>query len=307
MKSTVSLLLIVMLAGSVLLPGCSERKDIPDFYILQELETISQVKKPEKKIERFKIFINNHADHPYRVLAAKRLFSAQVEETGDMAGALSSYDDILQREKDPLVRGKLYYGKFEALWEVDRDRAVDLARELLRSEESYHKLFLYMGYYFLYGEDEELAPLAEKCFLKAIENTDDTFQKNHVRMVYGEYLNKQDRKEEAYAVLSQASEYAFANEILGGYLWEDDRREDALAAYIKLVAGVPGTREGIKLDSLYALVHPGLGDLEDKISKSRIIDKGMIPDMDFVDIRGHHHNLRGYRGTKLVITAFSPT
>ena len=38
-----------------------------------------------------------------------------------------------------------------------------------------------------------------------------------------------------------------------------------------------------------------------------IIDGPLAPDREFVDIRGMSHSIAGYRGTKVVVTAFSPT
>ena len=113
--------------------------------------------------------------------------------------------------------------------------------------------------------------------------------------------------EEAAKVFELASSYTFANEPLGRRLWEEGKHEEALEKYIFLSAGAPGYRKYIKLDSLYATVHPEPNDLETKIAALRIVDGPAVPDREFVDIRGMKHSIAGYGGTKLVITAFSPT
>jgi len=108
-------------------------------------------------------------------------------------------------------------------------------------------------------------------------------------------------------VLELASSYTFANAPAGRRLWEEERREEALERYIYLAAGAPGYRKYIKLDSLYAIVYPEANDLETRIAAHRIVDGMQIPDREFVDIRGMRHSIYGYRGAKMVITAFSPT
>ncbi|MDD3643533.1 MAG: hypothetical protein PHQ19_08745, partial [Candidatus Krumholzibacteria bacterium] len=98
-----------------------------------------------------------------------------------------------------------------------------------------------------------------------------------------------------------------ADRRIAARLWEAGERDAAIEAWIRLVAGIPGALEHVNLDSLYAIAYPGAGDLAARIAAARIAGGEFLPDRSFVDIRGRQHSLSGYRGTKLVIIAFSPT
>jgi hypothetical protein len=137
--------------------------------------------------------------------------------------------------------------------------------------------------------------------------TRDEHKKNHARTIYAEFLERNGREKEAQRVLELASSYTFANEPLGRKLWDEGRHEEALEKYIRLAAGAPGYRKYIKLDSLYATVHSEPNDLESRIAALRIVTGTPVTDREFVDIRGMRHSISGLSGSKVVITAFSPT
>ncbi len=295
--------LFVFLA--IILSGCSGSKDTNDLYLLEELETASGIKDPARRIERLELFTRVHETHPYRVLAYTRAMETMAADCNDLDGALSMFDEALSREDEPAVRGELLYRKFSYFWNIDREKAVSLAEELLDTEESDYKMFLYFGYYLM--EEKGKSSLAQRCLEKAAENTDDQLKKDHIHSVLAELYDREGTREKAFDILQKASRYTFSNELLGRYLWEKGDREKALESYIRLVAGAPGYREHVRLDSLYALVYPGLENLENRILKDRFGDEGLVPDMSFTDIRGRIHTISDYRGIKLVISAWSPT
>jgi hypothetical protein len=291
-----------------ILQSCSGDRDTTgasDLYLLEELEADRSVKDVDKKIERLEIFAANNAEHPYRVLAWESILEAMAVDKGDVEGAFAYYDELLEKEKDPAVRGQLFFAKFRFLWETDSLKSVELAEDLIEGGETDFRLLLYMAYYLMDAEGHE--EVAGAVFSRLIEVTEDEHRKNHARTVYAEFLEAKGRGDESAEVLELASSYTFANALLGRMLWDENRREEALEKYIYLAAGAPGYRNYIKLDSLYAIVYPDAGDLEAKIAAIRINDGPQIPDRDFVDIRGKRHSMSGYRGSKLVITAFSPT
>ena len=296
----------VFLAGVLL--SCSGEKDTEgtsDLYLLEELETARSTEDADKRIERLEIFVANNPVHPYRSLALESIMETMAVDKGDMEGALAYFDTILEKEKDPAVRGKLLFAKFQFFWEADSLQSVALAKDVVKSEETDFRLLMYMAYYLMGAEGQE--GVADAVFLRLIDVTDDQHRKNHARTIYAEFLEEQERGEEAAAVLELASSYTFANAPLGRILWEEGKHKEALEKYIHLAAGAPGYRKYIKLDSLYATVHPEPNNLESRIAELRIIDGPQIPDRKFVDIRGMRHSISGYLGTKMVITAFSPT
>ncbi len=297
---------VIFVAG--ILPSCSGEKDTggtSDLYLLEELETARSVEDPDKRIERLEIFAANNEGHPYRSMALESIMETMAVDKGDVEGALAFFDVLMDEETDPAIRGKLLFAKFEFFWESDSLQSVALAKDVIDSEETDFRLLMYMAYYLMGAEGQE--EVADAVFSRLIEVTDDEHRKNHARTIYAEFLEAGERGEEAAAVLELASSYTFANAPLGRMLWDEGNREEALEKYISLSAGAPGYRKYIKLDSLYAIVHPEPNDLESRIAELRIIDGPQIPDREFVDIRGMQHSISGYRGTKMVITAFSPT
>ncbi len=296
----------IFLAG--IFPSCSGEMNTTgtsDLYLLEELETARSVEDADKRLERLEIFAANNSLHPYRSLAYEDILETMAVDKGDMEGALAYYDGLMEREKDQAIRGKLLFAKFELFWEADSLRSVALAKEVLESGEKDFRLLMYMAYYMMGAEGQE--EITDAVFVRLIEVTDDEHRKNHARTIYAEFLEANGRQEEAAEVLALASSYTFANAPIGRRLWEEERREEALERYIFLAAGAPGYRKYIKLDSLYSVVYSLSNDLESRIAALRIIDGPQIPDREFVDIRGMRHSISGYRGFKMVITAFSPT
>ena len=303
---------ILVAAAAIFLAGiftsCSGETDTTgtsDLYLLEELETARSVEDADKRLERLEIFAANNSLHPYRSLAYENILETMAVDKGDMEGALAYYDGLMEREKDQAIRGKLLFAKFELFWEVDSLRSVALAKEVLESGEKDFRLLMYMGYYMMGAEGQE--EITDAVFVRLIEVTDDEHRKNHARTIYAEFLEANGREEEAAEALALASSYTFANATIGRRLWEEDRREEALERYIFLAAGAPGYRKYIKLDSLYSVVYSPSNDLESRIAALRIVDGPQIPDREFADIRGMRHSISGYRGLKMVITAFSPT
>jgi hypothetical protein len=226
-------------------------------------------------------------------------------DKGDIEGARAFYDKVMETEGDPAVRGQLLFAKFAYFWGTDSLESVEIAREALGSDERDFRTLMYMAYYLMGAEGQE--GIADSIFRHLIDVTRDELKKNHARTVYGEFLEKDNRGEEALEVLGKASAYTFANEPLGRIMWEKGEREKALDSYIRLAAGAPGYRKYIGLDSLYATVHPEPNDLDKRIAAARIFDGRLLPDREFVDIHGARHSIEGYRGGKMVILAFSPT
>jgi len=296
-----------MIAAAVLVPlsgGCSKREPPSALYILEELEAASAVKDPAERVERFKIFIANHADHPYRFLAYAQVFEITAREMKDEARAQSYLSALLTKETDSGARGELLLDKFSYLIEQDKERALAFADTLMETERS-PRLFLYMGYYLM---DAKAAPdLAVKCFLKSADLSTKPHEKSQAMAMAGACLEEQGKQEEARRYLATATGNPEADELMGKLLWEEGKRPEALEMYIRCAARMPGARKYVKLDSLYALVYPDAKNLDEKILARRIGDEGPFPDARFVDLDGKVHDLSELRGTKIVINVLSPT
>lgn len=305
MKLKFAVILTALVCAVSALPSCSGERENKDLYLLEELESASGISDPEQRVERLGLYIDAHDSHPYRISAYVKIIETIASDLNDFDRAMNLFEEFLSKETEPSARGELLYRKFAYLWNSDKDKAVDFAEQLLESEEKDYKLFLYFGYYLmdLEGKDE----LVVRSLEKALENTKDRFKKDHILSVLAEFYEKEKRNKEAYETALLASEYPFANQVIGRYLWEEGEREESLNAYIKLVAGAPGYGHYVKLDSLYSLVYPGAEDLEDKIFEQRLFDEGVVPDMEFTDLEGKIYSISGFRGAKLVITAWSPT
>ncbi len=288
-----------------IVPGCTERDSASDLYVLEELETASRLADPEERVARLETFTKSHSRHPYRVLGYRRLFETLAVDIRDRDRAVSYLDGILTAEKEEKVRGDLLYARFAYLWEADRAGAVKLAEELCNGTERYYRLFFYLALYLM--DDEEQAGLAERCFVKAGELAPSGPETDQVHGEYGTFLEGAGRTDEALAFLEKSAAYPFAREPLGRILWERGEREAAIDAYLRLVARVPGARGRIGLDSLYAIVYPGAGNLDERIMAFRMSDEMIIPETRFVDIEGREYRLGRFRGTWLVLIAFSPT
>ncbi len=299
--------LIVLMLAALSLEGCSDGRGNSDLYVLEEYEAAAAVDDYDGKIERLNIFVENNRRHPFRMLAYKRIMETMAVEGGDRDGAFAYCDKLMKTETDPYIRSMLLYAKFNLLWDSDRDAAVKLAREICGSGETGYLAYLYLGYYLMYEEDDGNRELARECLEKAGEYAPDDYVRSHVNTVLGELLDMEGKKEEALAVLEKASGYPFADEILGRYHLEKGERREAIESYIRFVAGVPGGREEVRLDSLYALEYPGSTDLDQKIAAVRLFEGDILPDREFMDIKGGSHSLKEYRGECLVISAWSPT
>lgn len=290
---------LVLLSG-----GCSKRETPSALYILEELEAASAVKDPAERVERFKIFIANHADHPYRFLAYAQVFETTAREMKDETRAENYLSSLLEKETDSGARGELLLDKFSYLIEQDKERALAFADTLMETERS-PRLFLYMGYYLM---DPKAAPdLAVKCFLKSADLSVKPHEKSQAMAMAGACLEEQGKQEDARRYLAMATGNPEADELLGKLLWEEGKRPEALEMYVRCAARMPGARKHVKLDSLYALVYPNAKNLDEKILARRIGDEGPFPDARFVDLDGRAHDLSKLRGTKIVINVLSPT
>jgi hypothetical protein len=304
MRQLVTVISVAILMAAAL-SGCSGRDGNQDLYIFEELEIAAALDDPSGRVDRLKIFAANHQDHPARAIAYSKIFETMVVDLNDADGAMKWFDQVMEKENEPFIRGDLLYRKFAFLWEKDRESATLLAGQILEGEESDYRLHLYLCYYMM-GE-ESCDSITEGLFGKLQGLTSSEYKLNHARSVYGEFLFDRNREEEGANVLAEAGDYPFANDKLAGYLWEKGMREEAIEAYILFAAGAPGAGEHINIDSLYSLVYPDGKDLDELISEKRLIDEGVLPDMDFSDLNGMTHRLSEYRGNILIISAWSPT
>ncbi len=304
MRNLVHIIMTIILL-SVVLSGCTGREGNQDLYIFEELEVASALEDPSGRVERLKIFAANNHDHSARSIAFARIFETMVVDLNDPDGAMVWFEKVMKMEKEPFIRGDLLYRKFAFLWEKDRESATELAGQILDGDETDYRLHLYLCYYLM--SEESCDSITEGLFEKVRGLTDNDYKLKHVRSVYGEFLFERNREDEGAAVLVEAGDYPFANDKLAEYYWEKDMQKEAIESYILFAAGAPGAGEHINIDSLYSLVYPERKDLAELISKKRIIDEGVLPDMDFSDLNGRTHRLSEYRGEILVISAWSPT
>jgi tetratricopeptide (TPR) repeat protein len=297
-------LVLAAFVALVVIAGCARKEHPSALYVLQELETASAVKNPEERIERLNIFVRNHANSPYRILAYRRVFDAMMGDLKDEAGASRYLAEALAKETDESVRGDLLYAKFSHLYESNKGAALTLADSLL-SVESAPRLFLYMGYDLM--DCKERPELAERCFLKSADLTPLPILRSQAVAMAGVYLESIGKKDEARKYLAAAAGNPEADMTMGKLLWEEGEKDRALDTYIRCAARMPGAREWVKLDSLYAIVHASAGNLDERIASLRIVDEGPLPEARFVDINGESHDLSMLKGTKIVINALSPT
>jgi tetratricopeptide (TPR) repeat protein len=297
--------LVIAAAACAALPSCTGRGSTSDLHVLEELEAASNVQDPGERVERLMIFTRNHPAHPYRVQGHQRIFETIAGDLADPRRASDYMDGVLASEREERIRGDLWYRRFAYLWDADRARAVSLARELCDGEERYYRLFFYLALYLM--EEQQQAGLAERCFTRSIELAPPGEEHAQVLGEYGVFLEGRGRTDEALAALRKATSYGFANETLGNILWERNEREEAIEAFVRLAALVPGAADRVGVDSLYSIVHPGGEDFHERIMDYRVGDGGLVPDEEFVDIEGRRYALHDYRGSPLVLIAFSPT
>lgn len=301
-------LVIAALSVSMALAGCECRKRGSDFplYVLEELEAASSVENPKERIERLRIFLDNHISHPYRSLAVARLGEACFEAHEDPSRAVQELHSHLVRETDPAARAQLILAHFEYLLEHDRASALTLADTIGRSERFAH-LFMMIGYYLM--DSKQDADAAVAAFSRAAELARGTPAAAQAMAMSGQVLIKSGRTEEALAWLeaSSAAGNPQADRMLGDINWSENRRSEAIERYISCVASMPGARSEIDLDSLYNLLYPADSKLEERIRSKRIVDGGPFPALVFTDIEGKRYDIERLRGTKLVFYALSPT
>jgi tetratricopeptide (TPR) repeat protein len=302
--STVVAMAAILAALAILAGGCGKREGTSPLYVLEELEAATALKNPDAKVERLEIFIGEHASSPYRFIAYRRAYETLAGDLKNGAKAEEFLDAALAKETDVEGRGELLLDRFEHLMETDRGAAILYADTLFERERS-PRLFLFLGYDLM---DPKADPdRAVKCFLRSADLTVRPYAKAHAVAMAAYVLDEQGKREEAKRYLGMAEGDPEADGLMGKILWDEGRREEALGYYIRSAAGMPGAREYDKLDSLYAIVHPGARDLDEKIMALRIVDAGPMPDGVFVDLDGRAYDLSKLKGTKVVIEALSPT
>ncbi|MCD6379451.1 tetratricopeptide repeat protein [bacterium] len=296
---------IVVLIMIFIFSGCMEGKKKSDLYVMEEFEVASSVAIPAKRIKRLKIFLNNHPDHMCRKSAYNRIFDTIAENAGQREKAIAFLDKSIEEEKDTDIRGTLYYKEFTYLWSVDSTEAVNLATKLLESDEKGFRMFVYLGFDLGYRGRHKLA---EGMFRKAMDVGANPFEKSFAGVLYGEFLSEHGKNDLALKILKESADNVFAGKQLGKILWEKGEKKAAVESYINLVSGVPGERDEVKLDSLYAIVYPGnVTELDEKILEKRISHKTLLHGTRLVDTEGKYYNLSDYKGRKLVLGVWNPT
>ncbi len=284
---------------------CSHSGREADIFVMEELEAAVSTSDPEKRVERLKIFVDNHPGHFCRVRAYGEIFDTLAGDLGHLDEAREYFDSVLATESEPRVRGRLYYKEFSHLWNADSLSAAGLAESLLAGDESDFRLFVYMGMYLGGGGQDKISA---RMFEKALENAQNSFQRSFAGMLYGELLAGRNKDDRAVEILSKSRDNVFSHRYLGDILWKRGEREKALSSYINLAAGVPGARDDVKLDSLFVLEHPeGCSLLDSLILEKRTGYKKLFQPREFYDASGRKHDLTEYRGSRLVIGAWSPT
>lgn len=305
MKIGFTVVLVAAAASIMALPGCAGREGEPTLYVLEELEAARSASDLEERLERLALFVKNHPSHPYRLGGYGNAIVTMQEDMGDSPRAARYLEDVLRRENDPYIRAELIYTRFAHIWKTERQKALSLAGSLLAGPEKSSRLFRFMGWR-LAAENGE-SELAERCFRRAVELSNGPVERSSTLASLASHIVEQGRKEEALRYLEEAAGNVFADELYGRLLWEKGRRKEALEAFTRLTAVMPGARGKVALDSLNALVHGGDTDLEEMIMDRRIRNEGPLPDASFVDIEGKAYKLSDFRGEPLVISIWSPT
>ena len=306
-RTPVSLALLAI-ALLVLAAGCSQEKEVSPLFILEELEAATARSDPEERIGQLEIFAANHEDHPYGVKAYERILDVMTTELDDPERAWEYFDGLMEKQEDPKVRGTLCYRRFAYLWKADKEQALLYIDELVEGPESHYRLFLYISYYLVWSDDyEQNAALAERVLDKAIASAGTEYERKQAVAVLGTLKDKLGATDEAFDILSAIAGTPDADEVMGRILWERGEREEALETYIRYTAVIPGAREHLSLDSLYALVYPGSEDLDEKIWDERMLERARLEDHEFVDIEGKSNRLGDYDDVTLVINIWQPT
>ncbi|MDD3643040.1 MAG: hypothetical protein PHQ19_06230, partial [Candidatus Krumholzibacteria bacterium] len=194
--------------AAALLTGCSRSPGAADLYILEELEAAAAVSDPAGRVRRLEIFVRNHRGHPYRAEAWQKMLEAMAQQPGEAGQALERFDRAIGEERDPAIRGRLLFSKFEFLWESDSLLAVDLARHIAAGDVADYRLLMYMAYYLMDAGGQE--ETAEIIFRRLIEVAPDPLRLAHARTVFAGFLEERGRGGEAFGQLELASPYPFA-------------------------------------------------------------------------------------------------
>jgi hypothetical protein len=284
--------------------GCSVENGGTDIYVMEELEVASSIEDPQKRIDRLQMFLDSYPDHYCRKFAYLEIFETTAVELGKEREAFDFIDRVEESEDDEGIMGELYYSGFSYLIETDSTGAVEYAGDLLRNKEADFRIFLYLGFDLdRAGVDE----MALKMFRRSIEEAENSLERSFAGMLLGRALYRKGETGRAMDILSDSGENPFSGQLTGKILWKRGQREKALEAFIDMAAGAPGMRSAVSLDSLYALVYPDkAGQLDAKILQERIGDKRLLHDGEFTDTDGKLHRLSDLRGSKVVISAWSP-
>lgn len=294
---------LVIIAISV--QGCSGYGDESDIFVMEELEKASSIGDPARRVERLEVFIETHRGHLCRRAAYNDIFDAMTVDMDKTKEAVEYLDEVLKKEKDSRVRSSIIYRKFSYLWDSDSLGAVKLSESLLENGNEDFRLFLYMGMYFSSSGNDDIAA---RLFRKGMERAADSSERSFAGMLYGENLLSSGRETEALRVLKESRENVFSHKYLGEILWKRGDREEAIESYIQLAAGVPGERSEAGLDSLFAIVYPDSAEsLQERILRARTGERRLLCEDSFEDTGGKKHDLKDYKGRKLVIVAWSPT
>ena len=213
-----TVMIAAFLASAVVAVSCGKHEGVSPLFVLEELEAASAVKDSIERVERLRIFIDNHHDHIFRGVAYERAFETMAERLGDDEGAMRFLGESLALEDDPAMRGSLQLLKFRHLFERDRAAALRFADTLQAAERS-PRLFMMIGYYcmeepadptratrnFLRAGDhfaaEDNQGEAERCFARAFRL--DRVDGNIVRRLADLYskFNTPEEKKRAIQVL----------------------------------------------------------------------------------------------------------
>jgi len=295
---------VLIMIITIFAPGCSVDNPGTDIYVMEELEAASSIEDPRRRVEHLRMFLSSYPDHHCRKFACRRVFNTLAEEMGREEEAFRFISGFEEKEEDAEILSALYYAKFSYLMDTDSPEAVRYAEEVLEKNDVNFRTYIYMGFDLNNGNAPEMSI---RLFRKGLNEAGNSVQRSFAGMVLGEQLYQIGKDEEGFEVLMEERGNPFSEKYIGQTLWERGLRRKALDAYIQLVAGVPGMRDRVKIDSLYTLVYRGgREELDAEILRRRIDRKKLLFESAFVDTRGKTHRFSDLTGRKLVIGAWSP-
>ncbi len=284
--------------------GCSVDNPGNDIYIMEELEAASSLEDPDKRVERLQMFLESYPGHYCRKFAYRRIFRTLAVELGREEKAFDFVYRVEESEDDAGILSDLYYSGFTYLMDIDSMRAVRYAKNILKEKDIDFRHILYFGFDLNHAG---ISGPAFRMFRRGLEKAENSIERDFAGMILGEALYRSGRQDSAMKVLMDSRGSPFSGRYIGEILWKRGQREEALEYYMNLAAGVPGMRDRVGLDSLYALVYPDKpGDLDREILKKRIGERKLLHDGEFAGISGRIYDLSSFRGKKLVIGAWSP-